>query len=127
MTIQVMKTLHVLLAAVSISGFALRGFWMLTGSALLGHRITRVLPHIIDTFFLASAFVLMFMLKQYPFVDSWLTAKVFGLIGYIMLGSMALKHGRGRKEKITTFFAALVVFAWVASVAWMKTPLGFLA
>ena len=43
----VLKLVHVSAAIISISGFLLRGLWMLRGSTLLKHRLVRVLPHII--------------------------------------------------------------------------------
>ena len=50
---------------------------MMYESTLSAHRLTRVLPHIIDTLFLVSAVWLAVMIRQYPFTDAWLTAKIF--------------------------------------------------
>ena len=50
-----LKLVHVSCAGLSISGFALRGYWMLTNNPLRQRRLTRVLPHIIDTLLLGSA------------------------------------------------------------------------
>jgi uncharacterized membrane protein SirB2 len=55
----------------------------------------------------------------------WLTAKVVGLIGYIVLGSIALKRGRTRHTRVAAFAAALVMFAYIVSVAITKSPAGF--
>jgi len=53
-----LKHLHLICVAVSGSGFALRGFWMLTGSPLLERRWVRIVPHVVDTVLLASAIAL---------------------------------------------------------------------
>lgn len=98
---------------------------MLSGSPLLGHRLTRVLPHIIDTVLLTSAITLAVMLAQYPLVAGWVTAKVFGLLLYIVLGTVALKRGRTRTVRVAAFAGALLTFGWIISVALTKQPAGF--
>lgn len=123
----ILKLLHASLAVISISGFALRWGWMRAGSSLLQHRVTRTLPHVVDTLFLASGLWLAAILHQYPFVHGWLTAKVLGLLAYIILGSLALKRARTPLAQVLAFSAALLVFAWVTSVARSKSAAGFLA
>jgi len=122
-----LKLLHVALALASISGFALRWWWMKTGSQLWRHRLTRILPHVIDTLFLASGIWLTFIIHQYPFVQAWLTAKVLGLVAYVILGTLALKRARTPRGRTLAFIAAMLLFAWIISVARLKNPLGFLA
>lgn len=121
------KHLHVTCVALSAAGFLLRGLWMMTGSPLLQHRLTRVLPHVIDSLLLLSAITLAMMIQQYPFAAGWVTAKVLGLLAYILLGTLALKRGRTMGMRITAFTAALLVYAWIVSVAFTKQVAGFLA
>lgn len=121
------KHLHVTCVVLSGLGFLLRGMWMLTGSRLLQHRLTRVLPHIVDSLLLGSALALAAMIAQYPFFASWVTAKVFGLIAYILLGTVALKRGPTLAIRGVAFAAAIAVFLWIVSVALTKDPLGYLA
>jgi uncharacterized membrane protein SirB2 len=120
------KHLHVLLAVISILGFMLRGVWMMSGSGLLERRLVRVLPHVVDTLLLITALLLAVMIAQYPFVAGWVTAKVLGLVVYIVLGVVALRRGRTKGIRIAAFFGAIVVFAWIMSVAFSKNPAGFL-
>ncbi len=120
------KHLHVTCVVLSATGFLLRGFWMLTGSPLLRHRLTRVLPHIVDSLLLLSALTLAAMIAQYPFVAGWVTAKVAGLLAYILLGTVALKRGRTAGVRAAAFAAAVVVYAWIVSVALTKDVAGFL-
>jgi uncharacterized membrane protein SirB2 len=122
-----MKQLHVACVVLSITGFCLRGLLLAQKSALAGRRLFRVLPHINDSLLLAAAISLTVLTGQYPFVDAWLTAKIFGLIGYIILGSLALKAGRPAGLRVTAGVAAMLVFGWIASVALTKSPRGFLA
>lgn len=122
------KHIHVLCVILSGAGFLLRGVWMLRGSAtLLSHRLTRILPHAVDTLLLVSALVLATLSAQYPFVVGWVTAKVLGLIGYIILGMIALKRGRSPAVRSAAFAAAIAVYLWIVSVALMRSPYGFLS
>ena len=117
---QAIKHIHVTCVILSLAGFALRGVWMLVDSRLLTHRLTRVLPHVVDTVLLGSAITLAVMIEQYPLQAPWVTAKVIGLIVYILLGAVALKRGRTRAVRATAFVAALLVFSWIVSVALSK-------
>ncbi|MDA8256430.1 MAG: SirB2 family protein, partial [Betaproteobacteria bacterium] len=85
------KYVHVLSVVLSLTGFFLRGILMMRDSPLLGARWIRVLPHINDTVLLIAALTLAALTHQYPFVVDWVTAKVFGVIAYIILGTLALR------------------------------------
>lgn len=119
------KHLHVTCVILSGTGFFLRGLLMYRDSPLLRQRWIKVAPHINDTVLLAAALALTVLTDQYPFVDAWVTAKVFGLMVYIILGSLALKAGRTRQQRIVAWLASLGVFGYVASVALTKSPWGF--
>lgn len=121
------KHLHILCAILSASGFVLQGIWMMARSPLLDHRITRRLPHVIDTVFLLSGIALATMSGQIPFVAPWLTSKVVALVVYILLGAVALRRGSTMKIRVVAFVLALFTFAWIASVALTKNPAGYLA
>ena len=124
-TYTLVKNLHVGCVVLSGAGFVLRGAWMLQGSPLLAQRWVRVLPHIVDTVLLASAIALALMLEQYPLVQGWLTAKLIGLVVYIVLGTIALKRGRTRGVRLTAFGGALLVFAYIVAVAITKSVLPY--
>ena len=117
------KMIHLGSVLLSISGFILRGYWMLIDSPLLQSRLTKVLPHIIDTCLLASALAMVYLSAQYPFVQSWLTVKVFALIAYIVLGTIALKRGKTRQQRIIAWVLSLLVFVYIVLVAFSRTPL----
>ena|SRR3569623_2081437 len=113
---------HIHIACVALSGafFLLRGIWMRRSSPLLEQHWVRIVPHIVDTVLLASALTLVWMSGMYPFVQSWLTAKVLGLVLYILLGTIALKRGKTRSVRVAAFFAALLVFSYIVGVAITK-------
>jgi len=120
-----LKAVHVASAATSLALFTLRGTWMLGAPHRLGHRWVRIVPHVVDTVLLVSAIALAVMIGNYPGTHGWLTAKVVGLIGYIVLGSIALKRGRTQHVRVAAFVAALAMFAYIVSVAITKSPAGF--
>lgn len=121
------KHLHVTMVVLSAMGFALRGWWIFSEHPLCRHRATRILPHVVDSVLLGSAIVLAIMISQYPFAANWVTAKVAGLIAYILLGTIALKRGRTRRGRVLAWFAAALVYAWIVSVALSKNAAGFFA
>jgi uncharacterized membrane protein SirB2 len=121
------KHLHIACVILSISGFCLRGVLLIQKSALTGRRVFKVLPHVNDTLLLAAALILIAKLEQYPFVEPWLTAKVFGLIAYILLGALALKPGRAAQTRLLAGAAAIMTFGWIVSAALTKNPWGWLA
>lgn len=100
---------------------------MLVESPLREARWTRLVPHVIDTVFLVTGIWLAVRIGQYPLVQTWLTAKVFGLVGYIILGSIALKRGPTRAIRAAAFVAALAMFAYIVGVARSRSPWSWLA
>jgi uncharacterized membrane protein SirB2 len=123
----VVKYVHVVSVVLSLTGFFLRGILMMRDSPLLGARWIRVVPHINDTVLLVAALSLAAMSGQYPFVVGWVTAKVLGVIAYIILGALALREASTRTMRIICWLASLAVFGWIVSVALTRQPMGFLA
>lgn len=119
-----LKIVHVGCAALSLSGFVLRGAWMWRGSPWFKARATRVLPHVIDTLLLAAGIALVVRARQYPFVHAWLTAKLTALILYIVLGSIALKYGKNPRQRSLAFVAAILVFVYIIAVAITRSAAG---
>jgi uncharacterized membrane protein SirB2 len=117
------KTIHVTCAILTIGGFTLRGYWMLRASPLLNNTWVKVLPHIIDTVLLVAGILLAINIAQYPGTHAWLTAKVLGLLAYIVLGSIALKRGKTRKIRVAAWIAATLVFFYIVLVALNRSPL----
>jgi len=122
-----LKYFHIGCVVASGSGFFLRGFWMLTNSARLQRRWVRIFPHLVDTALLGSAIALATISGQYPLAQGWLTAKVIGLIAYIVCGTIALKRGKTRFIRAVFFVVALLVFAYIVLVALNRSPLAVFA
>lgn len=120
------KALHVGCVVLSLGGFGARGALMLAGSPLLERRFVRIAPHVVDTVLLASALWLCWILRQYPFVDGWLTAKVLGLVLYVVLGVIALRRGPTKAARIAAFAGAALSACYIVSVALTHDPRGVL-
>lgn len=123
----VVKKIHMASAVLSFLGFILRGYWMMMGSRLLNAKLTKVLPHIVDTLLLATAIYLVMVSQMYPFAVNWVTAKVFLLIAYILLGTFALKRGKSKKVKIGAFILSVLTISAIFGIASAKPALAFLS
>ena len=121
------KQFHIMLALVSGGLFALRG-----GFALAGARWPRSLPvkwlsYSIDTALLTAALMLLTILPWAMFSNGWLVAKLVLLVAYVVLGVMALRDGRPRRQRAAWYAAALLAFAAIYAIARAHHPLGPLA
>ena len=124
-TYLLLKLTHVTAVLVTYVLFVLRGVWMMQGSPRLAARWVRIVPHVNDTILLASAVALAVILGQTPGNAGWLTAKVAGLVVYIVLGTVAIKRGRTRRVRIAAWIAAQLVLFYLVAVAVTKTPWPF--
>ena len=125
MAYSLLKQLHLSTIALTLALFVLRGIWMMRESPQLQARWVRIVPHLNDSLLLASGISLAVLTRQYPLVNGWLSAKLFALILYIVLGTIALKRGRTRGQRIAAWMAALVVFGYMVAVAITRDPAFF--
>ena len=121
------RLVHIGAVAASGALFFLRGALLFSGRQWVLAKPVRRLASGIDTVLLAAALTLMFIVRQYPFVNGWLTVKVVLLVVYIGLGFVAFWKGRTRGVRLCAWIAALVVFAYIYSVARSHDPLGIFA
>jgi len=118
------KWVHVAAVICSGSLFALRGAGVLAGARWPMWPPLRYLTYTVDTVLLTAALMLVTIVHQYPFVNSWLTAKVCLLVVYIALGTFALKRARQRRTRAWCYAAALAVFLFIVSIARAHSPWG---
>ena len=121
------KLLHESAVALTGLGFVVRGVASFRGMHWTRGRLVRMLPHLVDTVLLASAVVLAALLHLNPMHTPWLLAKICGLLLYIALGVVAMRPRFGLKIRRITWALALVVLAWIVSVAILTDPWGFIA
>lgn len=122
------RAVHI--CAVTASGllFAVRGgAFNLFGASWPRAFPIRLVSWIIDTILLGAALTLTVLVRQFPFVDHWLTVKVTLLVVYIGLGAQAFAAARSQRMRIGFWLAALAVFGFIVTVARAHHPLGFFA
>ena len=122
MDFALVRDVHIATVGITLTLFLLRYAWMLQASPRLQARWVKILPHANDTLLLASGIGLALMIRQYPFVDAWLTAKFFALLAYILFGILALKRARSKAQRTASGLAALTVFAYLVMVAVSHNP-----
>lgn len=121
------KWVHV--AAVLCSGglFLLRGLLVQSGRTRWArHAALRYLSYSIDTVLLTAALMLLTVLPSGAFSNGWLTVKMLLLVGYIMLGIVALRPSSSRRSSAICFVLALAVYGFMATIARSHHPMGAL-
>lgn len=118
-----LKTLHIFFVTTSFTLFFLRGIWSLNGSVIMQRRWVKIVPHVVDTLLLIIALTLAFTIHQFPFVNSWLTAKILGLLLYVGLGFVALSNGVNKAMRFSAWLAAQAAFAYIVLVALSQNPI----
>ena len=121
------KWVHI--AAVFASGalFLLRGLLVQAGRerwAMLAPL--RFLSYGIDTVLLSAALMLLTILPHAMYANGWLAIKLVLLVGYVVLGSLALRRGRSARVRTWCYFAALAVYFTIIGIARAHHPLGWL-
>src|SRR5262245_32248196 len=121
------KLVHVWAVLASGALFLLRAAAVQLGARWAMAAPVRYLSYTIDTALLTAALMLMTVLHQFPFVNSWLTVKVTLVIAYIVLGTFALRRGRTARVRLACAVSALLVYGMILSVARTPNPIGALA
>ncbi|MDO8342136.1 MAG: SirB2 family protein [Cellvibrio sp.] len=119
-----LKHIHLTFVVLSLLAFFVRGIWLFMNSNMLSKKWVKILPHIISTILLVSGLVLAIHLSMSPGSQPWLMAKIVGLVVYIGLGVAAFKAPNPTARKLL-WITALIVFAYIVSVAITRNPLGF--
>ncbi|MGH8401932.1 MAG: SirB2 family protein [Gammaproteobacteria bacterium] len=118
------KLAHILFAALSIGLFGLRGAFSLLAARPLRRHVWRILPHVVDTLLLAMGIWLAVMLRLNPLHVTWLGVKLLCVIGYIVLGVLAFRLERPYWLRLGLFAAAILLFAFIVSIAIFQDPRG---
>lgn len=128
MSVMAIKHAHMMFALISITLFILRAWLAVPSPARIKSKVLKILPHIIDTLLLGLGVWLAVLTKQIPFDNSpWLTAKVIGLVLYIVVGTIAIKRGKTRGQRLIATLASIAIFAYIYGAAVSKSPLSWLA
>ncbi|MGM0569956.1 SirB2 family protein [Marinobacter sp.] len=116
----ILKHLHMTTAYLTLVLFALRLLLDLVGRPGWRQTPLRWIPHVNDTLLLVAAISLLFVTPWMPFVNDWLTWKVFLLVGYIVAGVFAIKPKFSVPVRTVAAFAALLQIALIFHLAMTK-------
>jgi len=119
---ELLKTGHVAAVMASYALFVLRGVWLLLEPQRLHRGIDRVLPHAVDSLLLAFGLLLAWHTAQWPFQAPWLTAKLAGLVAYVLVGLYAFRLAPRRSARAAGWLAAQALFGYIVLVALTRDP-----
>jgi uncharacterized membrane protein SirB2 len=117
------KLAHVSAVVISFALFFARGLCLLREAPQPVGRWLRIAPHVNDTVLLCAGIWLAVIIHRYPFANAWLTAKVCGLLAYILLGSIALHSTRPLATRRAAWICAQLLFAYIVAVALTRDAL----
>ena len=120
------KHAHIGLAILSGLFFAIRGAFVLAGSAWPMKTPIKRLSYVIDTGLLVAALALLGILHLNPLSTAWLATKLGLLVAYIVCGVFALKRATTTKGKLLAYLLALLCFGMIYLTARSHDPMGFL-
>ena len=90
---------------------------MIIDSRLLQHRVTRILPHIIDTVLLVSGISLAVWIYGEFYKYPWLVVKLVAVAVYIFLGGIAIRYGKTKKVRVGALILSLAAFFTIVAIA----------
>jgi uncharacterized membrane protein SirB2 len=117
---------HRLLAVSSPLLFSLRAWRSIRGLEPARGWL-RVTPHVVDSLLLLAGIGLALIIRQYPFLDAWLTAKLLALIAYTAAGHVAVRRARSVRGKLTAWLIGLALVLYIFAVAITRSPTAGLA
>jgi uncharacterized membrane protein SirB2 len=119
------KHVHIMLALLSGSLFALRGAFAIAGAKWPNALPVKWVSYAVDTALLTAAMMLLTILPGAMFANGWLTVKIGLLVLYVILGVFALRRARTQRGRVLGYLAALGTFVAIYSIARAHHPLGF--
>jgi uncharacterized membrane protein SirB2 len=117
-----LKHSHVGFVYLSLILFVLRFALAYVKPTWNNNKLMKIGPHVISALLLITAGLLCVQLQQYPFAEAWVTAKLLGLVAYVVFGILAIK-----KMNVKMFALALVTFCYIFGVAKMHSALSWVA
>ena len=107
---------HMLLAIASPALLSVRVWHGVRGQELSA-RWLRVTPPLVDGLLILAGLALAWIIGEYPFGNTWLTAKLLALVAYIGAGQVALRRARTVRGKLSAWLIALALLLYIFTVA----------
>jgi uncharacterized membrane protein SirB2 len=120
------KLIHIICAYITGVGFLLRGLLALLQSAMLQHRLFKILPHAVDTCLLFSGLIMMIHWTWWPNKQPWLLAKIIALLFYIVFGLTMLRWGKTLWLRVIGLIGGIATYIYIVGAAHSKSALSLL-
>lgn len=88
------KHLHLTAAILTFVFFLLRFVLLLRQSPMLQQKWLKILPHVVDTLLIVTIVWLCLQLSIYPIANGWASAKLTGLVFYILSIFLTLRWAK---------------------------------
>ncbi len=115
--LELVKSVHITCAILTIISFSVRITWLWSGSDLLHKKTVKIAPHVIDSFLFLSGIILVINYYSHFYQHNWLLVKLTAIIFYIITGSIALKYGKTLLIRIYASIISLVLLAVIVLLA----------
>jgi uncharacterized membrane protein SirB2 len=113
------KSLHLIFIVTSLVSFSGRFALSFIKPEMLQNKILKIAPHIIDTVLLVSGITLVLQGGWLEGEFGWIASKLILLVGYIILGVIAMRSSGGTK-RWGAFVGAISCFVGIFMIAITK-------
>ena len=122
-----LKTLHISTVILSISLLLFRTILLLRSPGLLKNRFLKIIPHINDTFLLASALIMLFTSGYISSGNTgWIYAKATVMIFYILTGIYLFRYAKTKLQILYSLALALILYLYIIQTAITKNFIPFI-
>jgi uncharacterized membrane protein SirB2 len=118
-----LKILHVFCAYATGMGFLLRGVLVIFDNPARHHRLTKTLPHVIDTCLMFSGLFMVLYWNISPVTEHWLLAKLVALFFYIGFGLVMIRWGSTEFRRRVGLLGGVFIYCYIVGVAHSKSVL----
>lgn len=116
-----LKDIHIFCAYTAGIGIVIRGVLVIAQNTFGKHRITKILPHVIDTVLLLSGLVMAYQLSYIPSEQPWLLAKLIALGFYILFGLILMRWAKTTYTRVFSLIAVMSTFVYIVGAAHTKS------
>ncbi|MEE4245620.1 MAG: SirB2 family protein [Kangiellaceae bacterium] len=114
------KHIHVAVVSLAFVTLLVRGFWLITQSAMMQVKLVKILPHVLDTLLIISTVLLVIETKMYPFVVDFVTIKLFLFVAYIVVRVIAFKKAKTKQKQMVFLALSIAILLAMFAVAGIK-------
>lgn len=117
----VLKTLHISTVALSICFFLIRVYWLVKQPNILTKKSIKILPHLIDSTLIISAFSMLYIADISISKDNpWVIAKLIAVSIYIAIGLYIFRIANKHIRIYYALCIAVLVYLYIIQTAITK-------